>query len=359
MPRENKSAPGRVLVTRFSAIGDVAMTIPVLYTVCRANPATHFVMVTRPSMARMMVNPPDNLTLHAADVSHSYRGLGGMRRLMRELIQSHGTFDAMADLHNVLRTIMLGTMLRLKGVKVCRLNKARSRRRALTRTRNKILLPLTPQSARYTEVFNRLGLNTQGSPFTSIWGDGVKGDPAACAAITPAKSSDERWIAIAPFAAHRGKVYPPELMHSVVSSMAAIPGNRVFLFGGGDTEQAILSTWADPPNIISLAGQRHGFPVELALLSHMDAMVSMDSANMHLASLVGVRVVSVWGATHPYCGFRGHNQSDSTAVQLSMTCRPCSIFGNKPCHRGDYHCLAGISPAAIIEKVNSIINRPH
>ena len=125
MPRENKSAPGRVLVTRFSAIGDVAMTIPVLYTVCRANPATHFVMVTRPSMARMMVNPPDNLTLHPADVSHSYRGLGGMRRLMRELIQTHGTFDAMADLHNVLRTIMLGTMLRLKGVKVCRLNKAR------------------------------------------------------------------------------------------------------------------------------------------------------------------------------------------------------------------------------------------
>lgn len=355
MPEHLRNKPHRVLVTRFSAIGDVAMTVPVVYSVCRANPETRFVMLTRPSMCAMMVNAPSNLILHPADVSHDYKGLTGMRRLLREVEGEHGPFDAMADLHNVLRTIMLGIMLRLKGVRVCRLNKARSRRRALTRARNKILLPLTPQTARYTEVFNRLGLTTSDSGFSSVWGDGKKGDPALFAEVTAPKAAGEHWIAVAPFARHKGKIYPLGLMHRVVESLAAA-GNRVFLFGGGDSERDTLAAWTGP-GIISLADRRRGFAVELALLSHMDVMVSMDSANMHLASLTGVPVVTVWGATHPYCGFRGYGQSDATAVQLSMTCRPCSIFGNKPCHRGDYHCLAGINPAAITDKVNDILKR--
>lgn len=355
MPQKQRNKPQRVLVTRFSAIGDVAMTVPVVYSVCRANPLTRFVMVTRPSMASMMINRPDNLTVHAADVSHDYKGLAGMRRLLREVEKAHGPFDAMADLHNVIRTIMLGAMLRLKGARVCRINKARSHRRALTRSRNKILLPLTPQTARYTEVFNRLGLEAPADGFTSIWGEGLKGDPQLFAEVTPPKAAGERWIAVAPFAKHRGKIYPPEQMRRVVESLAADRRNRIFLFGGGDEEREILAPWTSE-RVISMADKRRGFAVELALLSHIDVMVSMDSANMHLASLAGVPVVTVWGATHPYCGFRGYGQTDATAVQLSMTCRPCSIFGNKPCRRGDYHCLAGISHSAITDKVNSLLN---
>lgn len=79
----------------------------------------------------------------------------------------------------------------------------------------------------------------------------------------------------------------------------------------------------------------------------------MDSANMHLASLVGLRTVSVWGATHPYTGFLGWRQRTRDVVQLDMTCRPCSVFGDRPCFRGDYHCLAGITPKMIIEKLEN------
>ena len=94
---------------------------------------------------------------------------------------------------------------------------------------------------------------------------------------------------------------------------------------------------------------------ELALMSHLDVMLAMDSGNMHLASLVGTPVVSVWGATHPYAGFMGWGQSEKNAVQISLPCRPCSIFGNKPCIRGDYACLRQITPNQIIEKVESLL----
>lgn len=145
-------------------------------------------------------------------------------------------------------------------------------------------------------------------------------------------------------------------MEKVVAELAAMPSTKIFLFGGGDYERKILGEWASRYNgVTSLAESRHGFAVELALLSHLDTMMSMDSANMHLASLVGVRVVSVWGATHPYCGFKGFRQKEADIVQLPMTCRPCSVFGNKPCSRGDYHCLAGIPPQMIVTKVKSII----
>lgn len=145
-------------------------------------------------------------------------------------------------------------------------------------------------------------------------------------------------------------------MEKVVEELSATPGVKIFLFGGGDYEREILGRWAQTyPGVVSLADKKHGFTVEMALLSYLDTIVSMDSANMHLASLVGVRVVSIWGATHSYCGFKGYRQHESDIIQLPMTCRPCSVFGNKPCMRGDYHCLRGISPQIIIKKVKSII----
>ena len=77
-------------------------------------------------------------------------------------------------------------------------------------------------------------------------------------------------------------------------------------------------------------------------MSHLDVMLSMDSANMHLASLTGIPVVSVWGATHPMAGFLGYNQDPENVIQIDLECRPCSIYGNKPCQRGDYACLQNI-----------------
>ena len=108
------------------------------------------------------------------------------------------------------------------------------------------------------------------------------------------------------------------------------------------------------PAVVSLTGKLN-MSTELALMSHLDVMLSMDSANMHLASLVNIPVVSVWGATHPYAGFMGWKQLPTNAIQLDMPCRPCSVFGQKPCYRGDYACLNDIKPEKVIEKIEGII----
>jgi ADP-heptose:LPS heptosyltransferase len=77
---------------------------------------------------------------------------------------------------------------------------------------------------------------------------------------------------------------------------------------------------------------------------------------MHLASLVNVPVVSVWGATHPSAGFMGWGQKLSNVMSVDLPCRPCSIYGNKKCVRGDFACMNSIAPDAIVEKVLSVLN---
>ena len=190
--------------------------------------------------------------------------------------------------------------------------------------------------------------------FTSIYGAG-KGDFSPIASVVQPKGTD-KWIGIAPFAKHRGKIYPIELQEQVVAHFAANPTVKVFLFGGGKEEQEVFDRWTKKyPSVTSLIGKLN-LSTELNLMSYLDVMLSMDSANMHLASLVGIPVVSIWGATHPYAGFMGWKQQPDHTVQLDLSCRPCSVYGQKPCFRGDYACLMQITPRQVIEKIERIIS---
>lgn len=337
-----------VLVTRFSALGDVAMTIPVVYSVCRCYPSVRFVFVTRESMTSMFLERPANLEIVGVNLKE-YGGLKGLGGLFGELKERYG-IDGYVDLHDVLRTKVLRVFARLKGVRVSSINKGRKGKRALTRRHNKVMLPLISSRARYRQAFHAVGLPVE-NRFDGFF-HGVKPSPEVYASVTGPKRDGERWIGIAPFAKHQGKIYPLPLMEQVVARLSERGNVRLFLFGGGPEEAEVLGDWASRyRGTTSLAGTRLGFEVELSLLSCMDAMVSMDSANMHLASLTGTRVISVWGATHPYCGFKGWRQAEGDMVQLPMTCRPCSVFGNKPCLTGDYRCLSSIPPSMILSKL--------
>lgn len=353
MAQMGNRTPQCVLVTRFSALGDVAMTLPVIYGVCAANPAIRFVMLTRPLPARMFVNAPANLTVVPVDLDQ-YKGLGGMRRLLKETVAEYG-IDALADLHDVLRTKMLRLWARLRGLKVAAVDKDRAGRRRLTKRGHAGAPPLRPMPERYRDVFARLGLKTADS-FGGLFAAG-RGDAAMFASVTPPPAPGEQWIAVAPFAAHRGKIYPLDKMREVVALLAARPGSRIFIFGAGEREALMIDSLAQGlPNVTSMARHRIGLAGELALMSRCAVMIAMDSANMHLASLAGIPVVSVWGATHPAAGFSGFGQDPALAVQLDLPCRPCSVYGSKPCRFGDWRCLA-ISPATVAAKAAQVLDR--
>lgn len=344
-----------VLIARFSALGDVAMTVPVVYSVCAAHPRTNFIIVTQAVASTLFVNKPKNLEVIGVDVKVKYHGARGLYRLYRDLMKQYD-IDVYIDLQDVLRTWVLGAYFTLGGVPVKRIDKGRRGKWALTRRFNKRMFPLISSRERYREVFYRSGFVFE-ETFKSLFGD-KKPEQSVFAEITPAKREGERWIAIAPFAKYKGKIYPIHQMEKVLHEIALWENVKVFLLGGGDEERKVLRKWADKyANVVSVAEKRYGFPTELSLLSYCDVMLSMDSANMHLASLVCLPVVSVWGATHPYCGFMGWHQDMRDAVQLNMLCRPCSVIGNKPCRFKDFFCLSGIAPALIVSHVKDVLER--
>ena len=333
-----------VLVMRLSALGDVAMTIPVLYPVCRANPGIRFVMLTKGWPASMFHDRPDNLMVVGIDVNKEYKGLLGLIRLASSLRRQYD-IDAVADLHSVMRTWVIGAWLKLCGIPVVRLDKQRGRRKALVS--HKSSEPVTPTIDRYRQVFQQLGIEAPDN-FTRLFDD----KPLPVSPIVLEKEPGQRWIAISPFSAHEGKVYPLKLMEDVIAQLSKRDNYWIFLMGGGKTEKIALRGIARKnERVISMAEIKHGFTDEYALLSKCDVMLTMDSANMHLASLVGLKSITIWGATAPACGFLGYGQDASIDIQLDLECRPCSIYGERECRFGDYRCLTGIKPDLVVERV--------
>ena len=333
-----------VLVIRLSALGDVAMTIPVLYPVCKANPSTRFVMLTKKWPASMFHDRPGNLMVIGIDVKTEYKGVVGLMRLAKQLRHDYD-IDAVADLHNVLRSRVIGLCMKLHGIPVVRLDKQRARRKALIT--HKTAEPVTPTIDRYRNVFSQLGLLAPAN-FTRLY----DGKPLPASPIVPDKKPGQHWIAISPFSAHEGKVYPLELMQQVVASLSEHENYQVFLMGGGKEEKIALRKMVGKnKRVISMAEIKHGFIDEFALLGKCDLMLTMDSANMHLASLMGVKALTIWGATAPSCGFLGYGQDAADDLQLDMDCRPCSIYGERSCRYGDYRCLKNIPAEEVVKRV--------
>ena len=315
----------KVLVIRLSAIGDVAMTVPVIYSAAKANPEDSFTVLTQAFLMPLFMNRPPNVEVIGINTKGAEKGLIGLLKFISALLKFD--FDVILDLHNVISTIIICTFFRLNGKRVFVLDKARKERKRLTAIKGKRLYPLRPVIVRYADVFRAAGLNYT-ETFTSLYEESPA-ELSGMASVAGIKKG--KWIGVAPFAKHRGKIYPVDEM------------------------EAILEQWEfQYPRVKSVVG-KYALDNELALISQLDVLLCMDSANMHFASLVGTRVISIWGATHPYAGFYGYHQDSGDVIQENLPCRPCSVFGQKPCLRGDWACMTLITPERIVEKVKASI----
>nr|WP_315033444.1 glycosyltransferase family 9 protein [uncultured Chryseobacterium sp.] len=319
----------RILAYRFSAFGDVAMTVPVFREFLEQNPGVEIVMVSRKNFEALFEGIP-NIIFKGIDVD-DYKGIFGLRRLSNELIREFHP-DLIANLHDVIRTKIIDKFYRRKGLNVFKINKGKEEKDHLTDVWNLDKVQLKRTVERYADVFREMGFHVELSH-----------------TLRPI-SEHKSGIGFAPFAQHKGKMLPLEKSYELARILAK--KHTVYFFGGGKKESETLGKWEDQiPNTKSLAGKLN-LTEELNKISELEVMISMDSANMHLASLVGTRCVSVWGATHPYAGFLGFGQSEEDVVQVKdLTCRPCSVFGDKECYRGDWACLEEFNIQKIIDKI--------
>lgn len=344
----------RILVIRLSAMGDVAMTVPVVGELRAKYPDAEITVLTNP-LFKPFFRDIKGLRFFTPELEN-YKGIAGLWRMSGEIWKEYDGFDMVADLHDVLRSKLLRLFFRARGAKIAAVDKGRKGKRRLTRFKNKALAQLKPTVERYADVFRKLGFDLPYLEANIVPLAERDAKPLNERSRNLTGKHDGKWIGVAPFAKHQGKIYPLHLMERVVAGLAEKESIKMFVFGGGPQERiyAEMLEQKFPGRVFSTIG-RLKLDEELDVISNLDLMVSMDSSPMHMASLTGTPVVSVWGQTHPFAGFYGFGQDYANAVQLDLWCRPCSVYGNKPCKIGGYPCLNDIAPETIIERVVSVL----
>lgn len=331
-------------------MGDVAILIPVLRVLTSTYPNLKITVLTRKFFKALFAGIP-GVSVYEADIDGVHKGVTGLSRLAKDLRDID--IDMVADCHNVLRSNILRSVFYFYGIPVKQIDKGRSGKKQLTAANNKVFKQLRPTYLRYAEVFAQLGfpismVKHQFPPRQKITSDIKK--------VTG--NSVNKWIGIAPFAQHESKVYPLDLMEEIISELNISGKFQIFLFGGGEKEKEIINKIAaNYRNVISVAGKLD-LKEELAVISNLDLMVSMDSGNGHLAAKYGIPVLTLWGVTHPYSGFAPFGQALENCLLPDLQKYPkipTSIYGKKV-PEGYEDVMRSISPQLVLEKIKKLTN---
>lgn len=336
--KKRRRLPRHVVAIRLSAMGDVVMLAHTLRAFKAAYPDVKVTVATR----RQFESFFDGIDVDFifVDTKGRHRGVGGLWKLYRDIGRRH--VDAIADMHGVLRSIVVRTLFRMSMYRCAKINKGKVEKWFRVGYNSQNSVPLKHTVVRYCDVLRDLGFEFD--------------NPAPAVKIARPNPMGEKhglWVGFAPFSAHDGKTYPADLRVEAVRLLSE-RYDRVFIHSGGAEAEFAAQMERAHKNVTAVNG-KVDMAGELNLISNLDCIVSMDSLAMHMASLVATPVVSVWGATHPALGFLGYGCSPEGVLQVDMPCRPCSVYGEMKCQYGDYRCLRAITPEMIVAKVDEMI----
>lgn len=324
-------------------MGDVAILVPVLEALFRQNSAVKVTVLTQQFYAPFFSHLK-NVTIFAADTKGKHKGFLGLFKLYKELKKHQYTH--IADIHNVLRSNILKFLF--LGRNFHQIDKGRKEKKDLISKKN--FKQLKTSHERYADVFRKLGftINLSNPVFQK------KKEIPELVTTFLKKSNHKKLIGIAPFAAHKSKMYPLESIKEVIEELSKTC--TIFLFGGKNDAIVLNEIEKTNSSVFSVAG-KSSFSDELAIISNLDLMLSMDSGNAHLAAMLGIKVVTIWGVTHPFAGFAPFNQPSEYAL-LSDAKKypliPTSIYGNK-FPETYLNAASSILPETVVKKIKAII----
>ncbi len=335
---------------RLSAMGDVVLTVPIVREVARYN---RVIVLTKPLFRDFFLGI-QNVVVISADTSGAHKGLMGLFRLYHA-IESNEKIDLVLDLHNVIRSRILSVIYRISGRKVFTIDKGRKAKKRFIRKPEQDDLIHTTE--RYRRVFDIAGIKT-GNPLMTAFVISDKERAFANNYLSGPEFQNKKLIVVAPFAKHLTKQWPISLMKVLLSDLAQTGKVHTFLLGGKNEKESLSDLAAGLDNTTVLAGELT-IRQELATMSMMDVMISMDSSNLHMAAVSGIKTISLWGGTHPGIGFGPIGSQSHSIIQIPLEeieCRPCTIYGKGDCRlkENKFKCLYYIRPQMILDELRKM-----
>lgn len=344
--------PKKILILRFSAMGDVVLLVPVLRSLLAEYPELQISVATRPKFTSFF-HQLSNVKVIAADVDKEFKGFGGLWRLFKKL--KIEKFDLVIDEHDHLRTKILRALFFLAGTPTLVFDKGRSDKKKFTQAENKVTKVLPHTVERYSNAFKKAGFH-----FSLLQGSHLISEPDIRNEVSQwlqaeGLAKNESWIGVAPFAMHRSKIWPVENYTVLFRIILEQKKCRFFLFGGGQKEIDFFNTLKKEfPDQVTIVAGVLKLNKEIALMQKLDLMLCVDSSNMHFATLAGTPILSIWGGTHPDVGFGPFQRDQNSIIQISreeLSCRPCSVYGKETCARGDFACMTHITPEMVRNRI--------
>ncbi len=353
----------RFLLLCMNGQEETALLVPVLQSLARKYDNLSINLVVFDQYEPFFHNIPGTHVI-AIGAHRPYRWFRGWYSFYCQL-RKLGPYTKGIDLQGTRVSLLLRFYFLFSGLKFIKMKRPKKQIRALIRHKTKHHLNLPHLIDFYFAAFADAGL-----PAKVHKGPWINLDTNARARAhqfiqkNPILEQKKLWIGFAPFASRAQKNWPIDRVSDLIERIQTELGAVMFLFHNGnenkDTDQGYTNLQAlhikYPDTIV--APEQDNLPVTMAIMKHLRLLISMDSISMHLGDLLGLRVISLWGPTHSAAGYGPYGQDANTIVQIpstALTCRPCSLQGDKPCFRKDLACMQWISTDEVFDKVKEYL----
>lgn len=319
----------KFLIVRFSSIGDIVLTSPIIRSLATAHPEAEIHFLTKPSFSPLVEHHPNVSKVHVLPDNWA-----DLIRILKEQ-----KFDHVLDLHNNLRTRRLALSLR---VPVSRFPKMNWQKYWMVR-RNRIpASPLPHIVERYGKVLSAVGAKLDDHGLDIFY-------PAELNqwAMTMLQEMESTPLAVVLGATYRTKRWITSYFLETLNQL-----NRpVVLLGGRDAIAERDELMEDLTVPVFDAVNRFSLLEATALLDQCEEVLTHDTGFMHIAAALGKRIYSIWGNTVPAFGMTPYKTESVIFENNDLDCRPCSKIGFDECPKGHFRCMMEIRPEEVVSRI--------
>lgn len=331
----------KILIIRFSSLGDVLLTTPIIRTIRNNYPSAEIHFLTKKQFAPILENNPNINQIIKYD-SQTER----FKNIIKKIAKNR--YDLIIDLHSKLNSFLI--KLFSGNCKKITYNKRHFYRWRLThKSLSKNLAPITSTVSLYFTALDKLGIELDCEKLDIFLPD----NQDEIYSEFRIKNSELR-ISISPGVTHFTKQYPAKYYSQLIDIMINKFNAQVILLGNEYEKSLTIQIANNCKNkILDLSGKT-GIMEMAVIIKNSDLFISGDCGPMHIAGALNKPQIAIFGSTHPKLGFTPINPN-SVIIQKEMSCRPCALHGRDNCPKGHFKCMMDIKPEEIFEKIESIV----
>ena len=343
----------KTLVIRFSSIGDIVLSSPLLRVLRSRFPASQIDFVTRKEYAELVRS---NQNLNRTFEFNADGGFEALRKLKKTIREER--YDLLIDLHDSLRSKYLRS---IRGPKRVVVDKRILERSMLVKLKKNVFKGVVSVVDRYVETLREFGIENDGKGLELHIPDEVLFGVAGKLASLQLHRF-ETVIALCPGARHFTKRWPADRFARVGAAFVQKLDAKVLLFGGAADEPLCkqiaweLNNQSGTERASSFAGQL-GLLETAAAMQYCDVVITNDTGLMHIATAMQRKIVAIFGSTVKEFGFSPYDPAAVVIERTGLSCRPCSHIGRSECPEKHFRCMTEIDPEQVYARARDLVQQ--